>query len=135
MMDAFKKSESEEQTNFLIYFRAYFAKAKHIDPRLMFHVPNGGARRLTEARRMKAQGVTPGVPDLFFAVPRGRKAGLFIEMKTKVGGKVSADQAEMIAALRAIGYDAKVAHGADEAREILNEYWRRGEPIERGEDA
>lgn len=135
MQSIYKKSEAEEQTNFLIYFRAYFSKAKNIDPRLMFHVPNGGARRLTEARRMKAQGVTPGVPDLFFAVPRGRKSGLFIEMKTRSGGKVSVDQAQMIAALRAAGYEAEVAHGADAAREILDEYWRRGDPIERGKDA
>lgn len=132
MIDVFRKSEAEEQTNFLIYFRSYFAKAKNIDPRLMFHVPNGGARRLTEARRMKAQGVTPGVPDLFFAVPRGRKAGLFIEMKTKTGGKVRTDQVEMIAVLRDAGYEAEVAHGADEAREILEEYWRRGEKKEDG---
>lgn len=126
MLNIYKKSEAEEQTNFIIFFRSIFARAKHIDPRLLFHVPNGGARRASEARRLQAQGVTPGVPDLFFAVPRGRKAGLWIEMKTRVGGRVSTDQNEMIAALRAAGYEAEVAHGADEAREILEEYWRRG---------
>lgn len=32
--------------------------------KLLFHVPNGGKRNAREANKMKAMGVTPGIPDL-----------------------------------------------------------------------
>lgn len=55
--------------------------------RWMHHIPNGGTRG-SDARsagiagaRLKAQGVRPGIPDIFLPVKRGQWSGLYIEMK------------------------------------------------------
>lgn len=39
--------------------------------KLLFAVPNGGARSRTEAAIMKAEGVTAGVADLILLIGRG----------------------------------------------------------------
>ena len=49
--------------------------------RLMFAIPNGGHRHIGVARKLKAEGVKPGVPDIFLPVARNKFHGLFIEMK------------------------------------------------------
>jgi hypothetical protein len=54
--------------------------------RTMFAVPNGGARNLMEASRMKATGTVAGVSDLVW-VHKG--VVYFIEMKTKTGTQSS----------------------------------------------
>jgi hypothetical protein len=48
--------------------------------------------------------------------------GLWIEMKRRKGGQVSADQHGWMDALRAEGYAVAVARGADEAIEIIIAY-------------
>lgn len=50
--------------------------------KLLFAVPNGGARSRTEAAIMKAEGVTAGVTDLILLLGRGGFNALCIEMKT-----------------------------------------------------
>lgn len=88
----------------------------------VFHIPNGGSRHKAEAARLKAQGVRPGVPDLFVPVARGGYHGLFIEMKRAKGGRVSTDQARWIRELQAQGYRAHVCAGAANAIGLLREY-------------
>lgn len=48
---------------------------------LIFAIPNGGRRNIREAARLKRQGVTKGIPDLFIAHPMEKSCGLFIELK------------------------------------------------------
>ena len=74
---------------------------------LLFHVPNGGKRASVTAARLKAEGVKPGVPDIFLPVARLGKHGLWIEMKCH-GGRVSEEQKYWIAALREQGYRVEV---------------------------
>ncbi|WP_425366508.1 VRR-NUC domain-containing protein [Gemmiger formicilis] len=68
--------------------------------RLLFHIPNGGARSKAEGAIFKAMGVKSGVPDLFLPVPMelvrddgysAMSSGLFIEMKAH-GGRVQPNQ-------------------------------------------
>lgn len=63
--------------------------------KLLFAVPNGGARSRTEAAIMKAEGVTAGVADLILLVGRGGFSALCIEMKTAAKeSKLTLPQAE-----------------------------------------
>jgi hypothetical protein len=74
--------------------------------------------------RRKAEGVTPGVPDIECMVAVAPFTGLHIEMKRK-GGKPSDTteaQLTMIQRLRACGRRATVAYGADDAWKILCDY-------------
>lgn len=46
---------------------------------LWWHTPNGGTRRIGEARKFQDMGVRPGVPDMTFILPGGLVG--FIELK------------------------------------------------------
>ena len=88
----------------------------------VFHIPNGGYRNKVEAAHLKAQGVRPGVPDLCVPVARYGYHGLFIEMKAKKNGRVSAYQQRWLALLRENGCCAYVCNGADAAIKLLDQY-------------
>lgn len=87
-----------------------------------YAIPNGGRRNLMEAFKFKRTGVSPGVPDICVPVPSGRYHGLYIELKRQKGGKTSQNQLDWLNYLREKGYYAEVAHGFDEAREIVLHY-------------
>lgn len=89
---------------------------------MLFHTPNGGNRNVITAKKLKAEGVKPGVPDLCLPVPRGGYHGLFIEMKRQKGGVVSPEQKAWLQALNALGYRAEVCKGAAEAWDVIREY-------------
>ena len=112
--------ESEEQT--MIFKWAEYMSLKYPALRLMFHIPNGGARNLIEAANLKRQGVKPGVPDIFLPVARGGFNGLFIELKRTEGGRVSQAQADYIQKLRMQGYHAVVCKGYDSAVSVIQAY-------------
>lgn len=57
-----------------------YLEAKKIN---FFAVPNGGARHIAVARKLKEEGVKAGVADLVLLFPEGKI--IFVEMKTKKG--------------------------------------------------
>ena len=79
-----------------------------------FAVGNGGIRDAITAKRMKDEGVTAGVPDLIIILPEGKT--LWIEMKRRKGGSVSAVQKAFHKKLIELGHDVVVCKGALEAR-------------------
>jgi hypothetical protein len=97
---------------------------------LLFAVPNGGMRNLHVARAMQAEGVKPGVPDLFLPVARRGFHGLFLEMKRAgakpksetARGPVSVEQVKWIEALRFQGYRVVICYGSAAAIEVLTDY-------------
>jgi hypothetical protein len=92
----------------------------------MHHIPNGGKRDITTAKRLKAEGVKAGVPDICIPVPRGNYHGMYIELKA-TGNKTTANQNTWIAALKAQGYYVIVCYGWDAAsKEILKYLAFRG---------
>lgn len=95
--------------------------------RWLHAIPNGGHRHVSVAKRMKAEGVTPGVSDLCWPYPRGRYHGLYIEMKVP-GGAVSKEQREFVAFISAQRYYAVFCWSADEAINMIEEYLKFGEP-------
>jgi hypothetical protein len=90
--------------------------------RMLFAIPNGGDRSPIVGAKLKAEGVKPGVPDLFLAVPMRSCGGLFIEMKKRKGGRTSPHQKQWISDLKAHRYAARVCNGWEEARDAILEY-------------
>ena len=52
-------TEHAEQVGFVQWFRAHFPRV------LIFAIPNGEKRAISVARRLRAEGVVAGVPDLY----------------------------------------------------------------------
>ena len=98
-------SESREQMLFVQWMRQNYKEHR------IFHIPNGGARSLIEAGRLKAEGVSKGIPDLF--VPSLK---LWIEMKKEVGGRVSPEQKDWIEYLETVGYHCIIGKGFEDAK-------------------
>ena len=90
--------------------------------RLLFAIPNGGARHPAVAAKLQEEGVQPGVPDLFLPVPRGGVPGCFIELKRAQGGRVAPAQAQWHAKLAEQGYHVAVCRGAAAAWTVLCDY-------------
>lgn len=86
-----------------------------------YAIPNGGGRTKREAGRLKAEGVRPGVSDIFVSLPSGPNAGLYIEMKSQTG-RMSAEQRAWIDESARLGYAAACCHGADEALQVWIAY-------------
>jgi len=97
-------SESNEQIKFVSWFRRTYPGMR------IFAIPNGGLRNKVVAARMKSEGMTPGVPDLF--VP---EICLWIEMKRSNGGSLSKYQKDWLAYLRDIGHNTMVCYGYEDA--------------------
>lgn len=112
-------SEHSEQVAVIQWWHV-FAAQHHLDVRLLFAIPNGSHKSFNQAALYKAEGLRPGVPDLFLAIPpppfQGYPVnhGLFIEMKSKAG-RVSPEQADYGQLLRRTGYRVEVCFGADSA--------------------
>jgi hypothetical protein len=107
--------EHEEQRAVIAWADAH----KDTRLRLLLAIPNGARVAMKTAKKLKAEGLRAGVPDLFLPVPAltmtGAAHGLFVEMKRVKGGAVSQEQGEWHEALRGQGYRVYVAHGADAA--------------------
>jgi len=104
-------SEHEEQVGVVNWIRRKFPEV------VVFAIPNGDKRSISVAKRLKAEGVTPGVPDLF--IPDWN---LWIEMKKQKGGKLSAAQKNMIEHLKRIGHTVIVGYGAEDASSKIIEF-------------
>ena len=93
---------------------------KYPELKCLLAIPNGGARHIAVARKLKAEGVKPGASDLFLAlpIPHG-PAGLWIEMKAPKG-IVSTAQKDFIELMQWAGYRAIVAGRHRAITEITN---------------
>lgn len=89
---------------------------------VMAAIPNGGLRNVITAKRLKAEGVIAGMPDILLCAARGGYHGLFIEMKRTKGGKLSEAQRSLHGSLRWAGYAVNVCKGFDYARQIVEMY-------------
>lgn len=113
------KGEDLEQATLIQWCN--LQSCKYSELKLIFAIPNGGYRNKAEARKLKATGTKSGVPDLFLAVPRNGKYGMFIEMK--VGrNKCTDNQKKWIRNLLEQGYEVKVCYSCEEAIQIIKKY-------------
>ena len=104
-------SEHFEQREVVRWFRQTYRGVR------IFAIPNGGQRSRAAAGRLKAEGVSAGVPDLF--VPAW---GLWIEMKRQKGGVVSAEQKDWINYLQSVNYICIVCKGAEAAKAAISDF-------------
>lgn len=106
---------------------AAMQSSAHPALRLMFAIPNGGARDSRTGAMLKAEGVKSGVPDIFLAWPSGGKHGLFVELKAGKAGRVSEAQSSWLASLEALGYGCAICRSLDEAIAAIRVYlaWTR----------
>jgi hypothetical protein len=102
-------TEHEEQREIVFWFRRKFSDVR------IFAIANGGWRSRATAAKLKAEGVSRGVPDLF--VPAW---GMWIEMKRSDGGRLSPDQKSWHLYLASIGQTVLVCHGAEDAKRQID---------------
>ena len=107
-------TEHEEQRELVRWFRQTWPGVR------IFAIPNGGARSPATAGRLKAEGVSSGVPDLF--IPAW---GLWVEMKRTKGGSLSAEQKDWIAYLESVRFCCIVGKGADDAKCKLQAFFNQ----------
>jgi len=107
-------TEHEEQRELVRWFRKTFYGVR------IFAIPNGGHRSLATAGRLKAEGVSSGVPDLF--IPAW---GLWVEMKRSKGGSLSAEQKDWIAYLECVKYWCMVGKGAEDAKAKISAFFEQ----------
>jgi hypothetical protein len=105
------RSEHVEQREFVSWFRKSYEGIRIIA------IPNGGQRNIATAVRLKAEGVTAGVPDLL--IPAWN---LWIEMKREKGGSVSKNQLDWHNYLRSIEQNVIVAKGFEDAKSQIEEF-------------
>jgi dienelactone hydrolase len=88
---------------------------------LMHAVPNGGQRHKAVAAKLKAEGVKPGVPDVFWPVVRGGFIGLAIEFKHGDGNPTK-EQRTRIDALQREGWLVAVCWSWEAAARLVKGY-------------
>ena len=107
-------TEYEEQRELVRWFRQSWPGVR------IFAIPNGGARSKATAGRLKAEGVSSGVPDL--CIPAWR---LWVEMKRTKGGSLSPEQKDWIAYLESVGFCCIVVKGADDAKRQISAFFNK----------
>ena len=115
-------TEHEEQVALMRLVELH--KSRWPELGMLFAVPNGSERNPIVGKKLKAEGVRKGVPDLCLCVARGGYHGLFIEMKRQKKSQISPEQIAWLSALRDQGYRAEMCLGAAAAWEVIQEYMR-----------
>lgn len=100
----------------------------------LFAIPNGGARNPREGARLKAEGVKPGVSDLFLPLPRQGRAGLWIEMKAP-RKKPTPAQRDWIRRMTRAGYRAECLDDWTDAASAIAAYLAPAAPTPAGAPA
>lgn len=103
---------------------------------ILIHVPNGAFhgkdRRAgaVVARKLREQGLKPGVSDYILPVPLWTKKcpGLWLEMKRTQGGTVSDEQTQFHARMMQMGWRCEVTKGWLEASKVITLYLRSATP-------
>ena len=106
-------TEHQEQVAFIQWFRRTYPDVR------IFAIPNGEARSQSAGARLKAEGVSAGVPDLF--IPAWNT---WIEMKRSDGGRISPKQKDWWDYLSGIDHQVFVCAGADIAKEVAKKVYK-----------
>jgi len=107
-----------------VAFFEWAERTKHIIPELkhLYATLNGVWLPKQIAGRMKRAGHRKGVLDIVWPIARHGYHGLYIELKRRKSGRLSAAQKEEIEFLRAEGYCAGEVRGWEEAAKFIMKY-------------
>lgn len=114
-----RNEESHIQQGCVRWFRYQYPDLA----RLLFAVPNGGARDRVTGAILKGEGVVAGVADLILLVPSKDSHALCIEMKTRKGYQ-SDSQKQWQADVEKHGYRYAVCRSLDDFIDTVNGYLR-----------
>lgn len=112
-----RDQEHQLQVSCIKWFRLKFRR------KLIYAIPNGGKRNSIVAIKLKAEGVTSGIPDLHIPIANRFYHGLYIEMKVKPNSPTTS-QEEMMNQLQANGYKCSVCYSLDEFMEVVSKYMK-----------
>ena len=118
-------SEHQEQAKVIDWCFENLRRYPCLD--LIFAIPNGAqlaggkAKRGQQMNKLKAEGLRPGVSDLFLPVARKGKHGIFIEMKTEIG-EPSENQLQFMDGVEKEGYYTALCLGHKAAIDVLEWY-------------
>ena len=123
--------ESENQIAFFNWWRMTHADFG-LPACVVFAIPNGSAlgtgkedwqikQRMIRGKRLKSEGLTPGVFDIFISVPRKPFSGCYLEMK-KLEGEPSKEQIDFSGHMTMLGYKTAYAFTAQQAIDITTSY-------------
>ena len=111
------EEEHEIQKNCVRWFRLQYRQYE----KMLFAIPNGGARSKATAGKLKAEGVVAGVADLCLAIGRGGYGALYIEMKQR-GNFQQKNQKEWQTVCERCGNRYVVCKNIKEFMDAINEY-------------
>lgn len=114
----FKISEHQLQSSIFKYVKIVLPTLRQY----MFAIPNGGARNIIVATKLKKEGVTSGVYDVLISIPNHYKHGLYLECKVGKNG-LTDNQKKFRNNMLAIGYDCDVVKSLDEFQAVLCDYF------------
>lgn len=113
---------TEEEEQILIFEWAKIQKSAYPELRLLYHIANEGKRSVQTGARLKAAGLSSGVPDICLPVAKGGYNALYIELKRQKGGRLSENQKKWLSELNAAGNLAVRCDGFDEAVRVILRY-------------
>ena len=113
-----KVSEHDIQVACINWFRYQYPKY------LIYAIPNGGARNIITAKKLKDEGVTAGVPDLHIPVAKSNYHWLYIEMKSGKN-KASEHQITVMEKLKNEGYLCAVCWNLNQFMGVVNDYFNQ----------
>ena len=94
-----------------------------------YAVPNGGRRSIGTAKKLRAEGVKPGIPDIENPHCRRGFTGIHIELKRRSGYSIEPEQIAWMDTLNNAGRLCVVARGWEEAACWIEWYFRKREWI------
>ncbi len=112
-------TEHQEQAALVTWARMTAPRLPELE--LLHAIPNGGWRHPATGKKLNAEGLKRGVPDLCLPVARHGYHGLYIEMKSQKG-RVRKEQKWWLDELNDQGYLALACRGFDQAVDVITEY-------------
>jgi hypothetical protein len=117
-----KRKRKSPEHDFQVSIFNYVDKALPALRPCMFAIPNGGQRNAIVAKRLKAEGVTAGVYDIFISIPNNLNHGLYIECKAGKN-KLTDEQVAFRDKMIEIGYWCEECRTIEDFEMILENYF------------